>query len=88
MTEDKYEVIPGVRDTIDALTQEVADLKVQREFLLMKMVEISKGEGRYSRDRLEHCEHCVEDMIAIAKGAVKTVEAMRSDASGEHKDLA
>jgi hypothetical protein len=38
--------------------------------LLKALREIAKGEGRYSRDPLEHASNTIEDMKALAEKAI------------------
>ena len=42
--------------------------------LLEALREIAKGEGRYSRDPLEHASNTIEDMQAIAAKAIAKAE--------------
>lgn len=42
----------------------------QRDALLDALEEISKGEGPYSNDRLDHAENTIESMIQIAEAAI------------------
>lgn len=42
--------------------------------LLSALKEIAKGEGRYSRDPLEHAANAIEDMKAIALAAIARAE--------------
>jgi hypothetical protein len=51
----------------DALDTARAEIERMREALQ----EISKKEGRFSMDPLEHASNCVEDMAQIAQEALK-----------------
>ena len=42
--------------------------------LLEALKEISKGEGKYNRDHLQHAENTIESMKAIANKAIALVE--------------
>ena len=42
---------------------------------------IIKGEGRFSRDPLEHADSCIEDMKALAVAALAAVKEVPSDVS-------
>jgi hypothetical protein len=37
------------------------------------LCEIAEGKGRYDEDRLRHAANCIEDMVALAKEAIKKV---------------
>lgn len=42
--------------------------------LLAALKEIAKGEGRFSRDPLEHAANTIEDMKALALAAIERAE--------------
>jgi len=42
--------------------------------LLEALTEISEGKGRYDMDKLRHAANTIEDMIKIAKSAIKLTE--------------
>ncbi len=44
------------------------------EPMLEALRDIAKGEGRFSRDPLEHAATCIEDMKAIAVAAIAAAE--------------
>lgn len=44
--------------------------------LLVALREIAKGQGAYSRDRLEHATNCIEEMKALAHTAIAKAEAV------------
>ena len=46
-----------------------------REQLVEALEEIAKGEGRFNRDHLIHCENTVEDMKALAVAALDRARA-------------
>ena len=48
------------------------------ESLLAALEAIAKGEGRYNRDPLEHCNNTVEDMKALAEAAIASAEGEAS----------
>jgi len=39
--------------------------------LLEALEEIAEGRGRYNQDPLQHASNCIEDMVSIAKEAIK-----------------
>ena len=39
--------------------------------LLKALEKIARGEGRFNRDQLTHCENTVEDMKALAVAAIE-----------------
>lgn len=43
------------------------------EILKQALVEITKGEGAYSKDPLKHAENCINNMIKIATDALSKV---------------
>lgn len=44
--------------------------------LLEALKEISKGEGKYNREPLQHAENTIENMKAIADKAIALVEKL------------
>ena len=45
-----------------------------RQALLVALKQIALGQGRYSRDHLEHCTNTVENMKALANAALTLAE--------------
>lgn len=43
--------------------------------LLEALQEISVGRGAYSRDPLQHASNCIDNMVEIAKNAIKKATA-------------
>ncbi len=43
----------------------------QKDELLKALKEIAKGGGRYDMDMLKHASNTIEDMITLAKTAIK-----------------
>lgn len=39
--------------------------------MLAALIEIAEGKGRYNEDRLTHAENIIEDMVYLAKEAIK-----------------
>ena len=42
--------------------------------MLEALEQIAKGEGRFSRDQLTHCQNTLEDMKAVARAAIAKAE--------------
>lgn len=51
---------------------ETASLKARVVVLEAALKEISKGEGPYSHDHLQHADNCIDSMKAIALAALDT----------------
>ena len=68
--------VPSQEETMERarLLASAPDLKAQRDDLLAALREISKGEGRFSRDPLEHAGTTVDHMKAIARAAIAKYE--------------
>jgi hypothetical protein len=60
----------NIPQIVDAYT-EAANLIQRCEKYEAALIEISKGEGRYDEDRLQHASNTIQDMIALAKEALK-----------------
>lgn len=57
----------GVEKERAQLIAQVEALEAENERLREVLKEITKGEGRFSRDHLTHCENTVEDMKELAR---------------------
>ena len=68
---------------LDAARLEIDRLTRERDVLLEALKEISKGEGRYSRDNYQFACNCIEDMKKLATDAIALCEAPQSDPSGK-----
>lgn len=55
---------------IEQLHARIRELEAQAAGMRAALEEISRGEGRYSRDPLEHADNCIENMKAIANAAL------------------
>lgn len=65
----------GVEEVLGALMPDeqparVAELEAEVERLRGALREISKGEGTFSRDPLEHAENVIENQVDIAERAL------------------
>lgn len=55
------------------LNDRVVELEAQRDDLVKAMEEISKGEGAFDMDPLEHAANCINNMKGIAKHVLKAI---------------
>jgi hypothetical protein len=58
-------------ETKDALATKCRDLHDRLENALAALREIARGEGRFSRDPLEHASNTIEDMKRLATDALQ-----------------
>ena len=55
----------------DETGKRIAKLEAENKRLRDALKEIAKGEGAFSRDRLEHATNVIENAIDLAKQALK-----------------
>lgn len=67
---EQYKKIQELEGEIDRRVQENIDRTNERNEAREALREIAKGEGRFSRDHLEHAENTIEDMKALANAAL------------------
>lgn len=73
---DQAAVLGKVRTERDALAERVKALEDA-------LTEIAKGEGAFSRDRLQHAGNCIENMKAVARAALNPKDT--DAAKGENR---
>ncbi len=59
-----------LREQLFSLRQELEQVKAENEKLREALIQIAKGEGRFSRDPLTHASNTIEDMKALADTAL------------------
>lgn len=57
----------------ESVSSENAKLIAAAPTMFEALCEIAEGKGRYDEDRLRHAANCIEDMVALAKEAIKKV---------------
>ena len=54
-----------------AADNDVAKLNVKVAYLMIALIKIQEGQGRFSIDHLKHAENTIEDMKEIARKALR-----------------
>ena len=63
-----------LESTLEGMDEEANKLLAENKRLRAALEEIAKGEGAFSRDRLEHATNVIENAIDLAKQALKETE--------------
>ncbi len=69
--QESDEAFDWLRNTILTLQCERDEAVARLEVLKSVLKEIAKGEGRFSRDPLEHASNTIEDMKALARAELE-----------------
>ena len=71
---EEYEGETVYLDNYEANAPYIVKCVNAHDGLVAALKEVTKGEGAFSRDNLEHADNCIESMKAIAKAALAEVE--------------
>ena len=71
---DLEETILSMDEEATELANKIIELEAENKRLRDALEKIAKGEGAFSRDRLEHATNVIENAIDLAKQALKETE--------------
>ena len=71
---DLEETILSMDEEATELANKIIELEAENKRLRDALEKIAKGEGAFSRDRLEHATNVIENAIDLAKQALNETE--------------